>query len=128
MADSSDIVNNHLCKINVYDKDGNNISSGKSIKLMDGNNALVRNGCNPTTATYNSNNFVYSTNGSPLVLDLGTEYEISKIEVRRRTLDRNYSRCYVHGRNRDKELCYIFFDSNIQEYTETTSGQKIDVN
>lgn len=128
MADSSDIVNNHLCKINVYDKDGNNISSGKSIKLMDGNNALVRNGCNPTTATYNSNNFVYSTSGSPLVLDLGTEYEISKIEVWRRTLDRNYSRCYVHGRNRDKELCYIFFDSNIQEYTETTSGQKIDVN
>lgn len=127
-ADSSDIVNNHLCKINVYDKAGNNISTNKSIKLYDGSSALVRNGCNPTTASYNSNNFVYSTNGLPLVLDLGTEYEVSKIEVWRRKFDRPYGRCYIHGRNKNKELCYIFYDSKLGAYTETTNGQKIDVN
>lgn len=127
-ADASDLINNHLCKIEVYDKNGNNISSGKPIKLYNGNNPLVRNGCDPTTASYNSNNYVYSTNGQPLVLDLGTEYEISRVKVWRRTFNNSYGRCYVHGRNANKELCYIFYDSNINQYIETTSGQTLNVN
>lgn len=117
---NSDISNNHLVNIKVYDKDNIDRAAGKSIKLIDGTNPVVYNGGNPTNGTLDSNKFIYSENGLPLRLDLGHEYEVKRIEIQRRILTNNtYSRNYIIGRNNDKELCYIFYDSNAQnEYKE----------
>ena len=55
-------------------------------------------------------------------LDLGNEYKISKIEIQRRILGNNndYIRNYIIGRNKNKELCYIFYDSQVNnQYIES---------
>ena len=117
---NSDMTNNHLVNIKVYDKDNIDRAAGKSIKLIDGTNSIIYNGGNPTNGTTDSNKFIYSENGLPLRLDLGQEYEIKRIEIQRRILTNNtYSRNYIIGRNNDREICYIFYDSNSQnEYKE----------
>lgn len=117
---NSDTSNNHLVNIKVIDKDNIDRAAGKSIKLVDGSNPIIYNGGNPTNGISDSNKFIYSENGLPLRLDLGQEYEIKRIEIQRRILTNNtYSRNYIIGRNNDKEICYIFYDSNTQnEYKE----------
>lgn len=109
---NSDIANNHLVNIKVYDINGVDRASGKTITLTNGALPIVYNGGNATNGTTDSNKFIYSENGLPLRLDLGQEYEISKIEIQRRILTNNsYIRNYIIGRNENKELCYIFYDS-----------------
>ena len=128
-AGNADVLNNHLCKIEVYDNNGNNVALNKSIKLLDGSNPIIYNGGNATdNSTVDNNKFIYSNNGLPLVLDLGKEYQISKIKIwRRNNLNSQYkySRSYIHGRNKNNELCYIFFDSNRDlQYLESSSGKE----
>lgn len=118
---NSDVVNNHLVNIKVYDKSGIDRASGKVVTLSDGSAALVYNNGNPTNNIFDSNKFIYSENGLPLRLDLGKEYEIDRIEIQRRVLTNNdYIRNYIIGRNNNKEICYIFFDSEVNnQYTES---------
>lgn len=119
---NSDIANNHLVNLKIYDNSGNDIALGKSIRLTDGSNPIIYNGGNPTNNITNSNKYIYSENGLPLRIDLGSEYEISKILIQRRILDSSnfYSRNYIIGRNSNKEICYIFYDSSINgQYHET---------
>lgn len=118
---NSDIMNNHLVNIKVFDDLGVDRAAGNPIKLADGSNPIIYNGGNATVGIIDSNKFIYSENGLPLRLDLGAEYKISRIEIQRRILtDNTYIRNYIIGRNKDKELCYIFYDSFVnKEYIET---------
>lgn len=118
---NSDMLNNHLVNIKVYDRNNIDRALGKILTLTDNSNCLVYNNGNATNGTLDSNKFIYSENGLPLRLDLGQEYEIDRIEIQRRILTNNtYSRNYIIGRNNDKEICYIFYDSNVNnEYEET---------
>ena len=119
---NSDIMNNHLVNIKVYDDTGVDRALGKTLKLTDGSNVLTYNSGNPTNNTIDSNKFIYSINGLPMRLDLGNEYKISKIEIQRRILGNNndYIRNYIIGRNKNKELCYIFYDSQVNnQYIES---------
>lgn len=118
---NSDILNNHLVNIKVIDKDNIDRAAGKVIKLTDGSNPITYNAGNPTNGITDSSKFIYSENGLPLRLDLGQEYEIKRIEIQRRILTNNsYIRNYIIGRNKDKEICYIFYDSNRDnEYNES---------
>lgn len=107
-----DVANNHLVNIKVIDKDGVDRAQGKLIMLTDGSNPIIYNKGDPTDGDLKSDKFIYSDNGLPLRLDLGQEYEIDYIEIQRRILNNNYYRNYIIGRNEDKEICYIFYDSN----------------
>ena len=132
-AANSDILNNSICKIQVFDNNNNNIALNKTIKLTDGSSPIVYNGGNATdNSAVNSDKFIYSNNGLPLLLDLGQEYIISKIKIWRRNSSNSeykYSRNYIHGRNKDNELCYIFFDSNRDlQYQELSSGKEFRIN
>lgn len=127
---NSDVVNNHLLEIQVFDNNGNNVSSGKDVKLSDGTNPICPYGTTTKSATNgitnNPNLSIYSNNGLPLVLDLGKEYNISKIKIWRKYNSSNvYFRNYIIGRNNNKELCYIFFDSKVTDgYIETSNGKE----
>lgn len=117
---NSDVSNNHLVSIKVYDKDENNIAEDKILTLTDGSDPIVYNNGNPTNNDPNQDGFIYSENGLPIRLDLGKEYNINRIEIQRRLLESNtYIRNYIIGRNNNKEICYIFYDSNVSgEYSE----------
>lgn len=119
---NSDVATNHLVNIKVIDKDGVDRAYGKTLKLTDGTAVLTYNGGNPTNGTTDSNKFIYSNNGLPIRLDLGAEYQIKQIVIQRRILSNNeYFRNYIIGRNKDLELCYIFYDSNASNtYIETS--------
>ena len=127
---NSDVVNNHLLEIQVFDNNGNDVSSGKDVKLSDGTNPICPYGTTTKSATNgitnNPNLSIYSNNGLPLVLDLGKEYNISKIKIWRKYNSSNvYFRNYIIGRNNNKELCYIFFDSKVTDgYIETSNGKE----
>lgn len=125
----TNIADNHLVNIKVIDKDGIDRAQGKLILLTDGSNPIIYNNGDPTNGDLNSDKFIYSNNGSPLRLDLGQEYEIDYIEIQRRILknvNNRYYRNYIIGRNEDKEICYIFYDSNIYgTYQEENKKLKV---
>lgn len=119
---NADVATNHIVNIKVIDKDGVDRAYGKTLKLTDGSAVLTYNGGNPTNGTTDSNKFVYSDNGLPIRLDLGAEYQIKQIIIQRRILSNNeYFRNYIIGRNKDLELCYIFYDSNASNTYKETS-------
>ena len=118
---NSDIMNNHLVNIKVYDDSGVDRAAGKTLVLTDGSALSVYNNGNPTNGTTDSNKFVYNIDGLPMRLDLGAEYKINRIEIQRRILGNNndYIRNYIIGRNGNKEICYIFYDSQTNnQYVE----------
>ena len=131
-AGNVDILNNHLCKIEVYDNTGTNVALNKTIKLVDRSSPSIYNGGNATNgSTLDNNKFIYSNNGSPMILDLGKEYIISKIKIWRRNGNNKYKygRNYIHGRNGNNELCYIFYDSSRDlEYIENINGKEFKIN
>lgn len=118
---NADVANNHLVNIKVIDENGIDRASGKTLKLTDGSSVISYNGGTATNGNTDSNKFIYSNNGLPLRLDLGAEYKIKQIQIQRRILSNNeYPRNYIIGRNKNLELCYIFYDSNVSDmYIET---------
>lgn len=129
----SDVVNNHLVNIKVFDLEGNNVSLNKEVKLIDGSDPLIYGDDYQTTANIeeiniDSNKFIYSENGLPLRLDLGQEYKLDRIELQRRKfINNSYTRNYIICRNKDLEICYILYDSQVSnQYAENYRSFKIE--
>ena len=65
-----------------------------------------------------------------MLLDLGDEYDVSKIQIWRRYSDSfnyTYADNFIYGLNNDREICYKFFDyrheHQVTKYSENSGGR-----
>lgn len=134
---------NSIVEIDVYDENNNCISTGKILSSLQNNNVISVNNGNATDGNHSDQSKYVMTNGADtFILDLGKEYNISKVDIWRRwnpndINDNNFARYiyhnnFVYGLNNDKEICYKFFDYRSLDIGdnsfETSDGRSFIIN
>lgn len=142
---------NSLVELDVYDENGTNVSFGKPITSNQKNNVISINGGNVTDNNHiDQSKYVRTSGADTFILDLGQEYKISKLNVWRKWNDIDtktdiyeneiintlfqedfiYQDNFIYGLNKDKEICYKFYDYRSNNYfgytekSETENGRE----
>ena len=116
LSESDDLWNNSLVEIDIYDKNGKCISKGLPITSLQNKSVISVNGGNVTDMNHSDpSKYVKCSGDDTFIIDLGDEYEISKINIWRRWSNDNsveyiYQDNFIYGLNSNKEICYKFYD------------------
>lgn len=116
---------NHINEVQIVDKDGVNLASGRGVFRFSTGAAYGTSGNVVTDG--NINNYLDFGEGQQhIVIDLGAVYDISYIKVWRYT-GRYYKDVFVKVSTDDIEYTTVFSSAENGTYTETSAGYQIDL-